>query len=437
VGSSNGTLYAIDADSGRRRWSFDTTPRSPALRDRNDLNGSPALGPRGVYVGGEHGALGYVPYDYCLHRRDARCDRRPGETFADELTRVFQVTPGGSTLLSGRHAPVSPAALSIARLVVRRGGETVDAAMLGVPDGRGLVSSDPPFDFTAELSGDGHFVHIVPSSFLRPDTTYRVRVRGTWRAGAALGAFDDTLRFRTRRAAGRLPLRTSRSRVSAFNMRRLAVPLPPLLPSANQIGFDSYDWIVSALRVSRPDAHGEGRVLLWVVGARRNRAGVPVADPSSAFGFPLAGRYRGADLLLAQRNIALTFSFGRVPMRRFEVRGRLGRDLRMADPSLYAEVASAEVPTYGSALCTTGVCNSKGDVVAVGTFLTSAYDRRGPSNRRPRGLSVSRLRLRRPTAAADGSAVGAWQAAQTPAPSGNSWSRLQPRSGRPSQSVPS
>ena len=66
VGSSNGSLYALDAETGRRRWSYDTTPRDPVLRDRNDLNCSPALGRRGVYIGGEHGrhrarALRLVP----------------------------------------------------------------------------------------------------------------------------------------------------------------------------------------------------------------------------------------------------------------------------------------------------------------------------------------------------------------------------------------
>src|SRR5579862_3206787 len=70
VGSSNGKLYALDSDSGHRRWSFDTTPEDPVLRDRNDLNASPALGPTGIYIAGEDGYVDYVPYDYCLHRRD-------------------------------------------------------------------------------------------------------------------------------------------------------------------------------------------------------------------------------------------------------------------------------------------------------------------------------------------------------------------------------
>ena len=85
VGSANGELYALDARTGRRRWSFDTTPRDPVLRDRDDLNSSPALGRRGVYIGGEHGRLVFVPYDWCLRaRRDRRCDRSPGEAFGAE-----------------------------------------------------------------------------------------------------------------------------------------------------------------------------------------------------------------------------------------------------------------------------------------------------------------------------------------------------------------
>ena len=61
-------------------------------------------------------------------------------------------------------------------------------------------------------------------------------------------------------------------------MRRLAIPLPPFLPSVNQIGFDSYDWIVGTLEITPPDASGEGTALFWIVGARRGRGGVPVAE---------------------------------------------------------------------------------------------------------------------------------------------------------------
>ena len=104
VGSSNGKLYALNAPTGRRRWSFDTTPRDPALRDRNDLNASPALGRTGVYIAGEHGYVDYVPYDYCLRRRDSRCSTNPAQEFGDQLDRVFPVSAGG-THAGHRRAP--------------------------------------------------------------------------------------------------------------------------------------------------------------------------------------------------------------------------------------------------------------------------------------------------------------------------------------------
>ncbi len=69
-GSGNGKLYALNAADGSLRWAYDTTPDDPELKDRNDLNGSPALGRTGVYIGGEHGFVCYVPYDYPLHAKD-------------------------------------------------------------------------------------------------------------------------------------------------------------------------------------------------------------------------------------------------------------------------------------------------------------------------------------------------------------------------------
>ena len=122
VGSANGELYALDARTGRRRWSFDTTPRDPVLRDRDDLNSSPALGRRGVYIGGEHGRLVFVPYDWCLRaRRDPRCDRSPGEAFGPASRRAWRSSLRAATPASpARRArcpppPRSPPACSFAR----------------------------------------------------------------------------------------------------------------------------------------------------------------------------------------------------------------------------------------------------------------------------------------------------------------------------------
>ncbi len=186
VGSSNGRLYAIDAATGKRRWSFDTTPAGGALRDRNDLNGSPALGRHGIYIGGEHGYLVYVPYDYCLHRRDRRCERSPAQEFGNSLDDVFYVTPGGTT----RRRPegtVTTSTVLGTRLIVRRGGITENAKMVPAPDSDALVQASPRFGFQTQLSGDGHFLFIRPDGFLRPGTRLPGAGRGRLGRGSGFG----------------------------------------------------------------------------------------------------------------------------------------------------------------------------------------------------------------------------------------------------------
>jgi outer membrane protein assembly factor BamB len=409
VGSSNGKLYALDAATGRRRWSFDTTPHRPLLRDRNDLNASPALGRRGIYIAGEDGRLWFVPYDYCLHHRRARCDRHPGQDFGPNLDRMLYVTPGGTTTPPGARPTVSPATTIATRLIVRRGGRTEDAA-LQQPAGstNGLVDARPRFRFRAELSGDGHYLFIRPRGFLRPGTDYRLRVRGRWRTVNGppdAGAVDSTVRLRTARGAGTLPLRSSSRRVSAFTISRLALPLPPLLPSVNQIGFDSYDMIAGTIGRSPSDRSRSGRVLVWVVGAHRDRQGIDRPDPAGNFQFPLLGRYRGGLLELNARSLALQFSFGPVPVRNFDLRGRIGANLEMRPGAgIFAETTCGDVPNYGAQLRVAGLCNSSDTLAASGTLLTDRY-RDTSANRRPPGVRLASLALRRPTATSDGLAV--------------------------------
>jgi len=404
VGSSDGRLYAIDTRTGERRWSYDTTPRSRALRDRNDLNGSPALGERGIWIGGEDGAMHFVPYDWCLHagRDDRRCDTDPGERFGDDLARTYPVTAGGTTEPHGYPQPLPTATTITARLVVRRDGETVDARMRPAPDAKSLVRAvHPRFPFSAQLSADGRDLHIVPKGFLHADTTYTVRLAGDYEGGSG-GSFSDRIRFETERRRGtRLPLTSGRARVGAFNLRRLALPLPPLLPSVNQIGFDSYDWIAGTLDRTRAGAGNRGRLLLWVVGSKQDRRGRRVADSRSEFAFPLTGRYVGDSVILEQHGFELLFTFGPVPLEQLQFRGRLGPD-RVAGPgaAVYGEVNCPEVPNLGGPLIIAGLCNDELKLIASGTYLTDGYD--GPASRRPRGVRIRSVEMTRPDAATDG-----------------------------------
>jgi outer membrane protein assembly factor BamB len=406
VGSSNGMLYALDATTGARRWSFDTTPEGAALRDRNDLNGSPALGKRGVYIGGEHGRVWFIPYDYCRKRPDRRCQRSPGEEFGDELDNVFPVTPGGTTK-RGASERVPAATVLGTRLVVRDGGVTRDARMLAGPTSDALVSSQPPFALQTQLSGDGHYLFIRPDGFLEPGTDYRVRVSGGW-VDPLPGSFDSTLSFRTEAASRgeKLLLTVGRRRVDALEISRLALPLPSLLPSVNQIGFDSYDLLAGTLAKTKPGPDGVGEILMWVVAARRNGGHAATVDPNGKFAFALAGSYRGNLVLLNATRLNLQFSFGPVPVRSLDLRGQLESDGRFVPgSSLYGQVSCASVPNYSVYLYVAGVCNPNDTLAAYGTFLSDRYEDRGGANRRPKGVHLGELTLQPPTALDDGEAV--------------------------------
>ena len=203
--------------TGRRRWSYDTTPVDPALRDRNDLNASPALGRTGR-----------------LHRRGGRRTSTTSPTTTACITATRAARPAPAQDL-GQHARpgvpgqrrrhdaghhrlrgVSPATVVNLRLIVRRRGRTVNAAILAPARSD---QRDPKFAFTTQESGDGHYLYVVPDGpFLAPGTTYRSAVAGAYtdngvqmgnfnRRGAGAGRFArPTIRSRPRRALRQLPL---------------------------------------------------------------------------------------------------------------------------------------------------------------------------------------------------------------------------------------
>lgn len=408
VGAGDGRLYALNAATGQRRWSFDTTSSVPALRDRNDLNASPTLGTTGISIASESGAIWYVPYDYCMHVHDARCAVGPGATFQPNITSVYLVTPGGSTE-TATTVPVAPESVLPLRLVVRRDGIAVDARF----EAQNLpaVTVSPPVPFSSTLSGDGQYLFVVPDGFLSPGTQYTLTVTGAYTVAppplgdGSTGSVQTTLTLLT--APGSvtsLPLVVGAHHVSALDMTQLAIPLPSFLPSVNQIGFDSYDWIVSTLSVSPPDAQGNGRILMFVVGAVRAPDGPLIAYPATKFAFPLEGTYRGNLISVTASDITLPFSFGPVPMRQLTFRMRLTSSLRaLPGASLFAVSHCADVPFYGPLLLSvTSLCNSSGDLAASGTFLATNYPPASEATSRAPGLTVGRVTLTPPTPTAAG-----------------------------------
>jgi len=336
---------------------------------------------------------------------------------APNLTATYLVTPGGSTQ-AATALTVGPESVLPFRLVVRRKGVTVDAAFEAKNPPTVIIR--PPLPFSMSLSGDGRFVFVVPDGFLASHTTYTVTIAGTYRVAkpplgdGSSGTVRTILALSTSPSSAEpLPLTVSPQQVSALNLTRLAIPLPGFLTSVNAIGFDSYDWIVSTLSISPRDAKGDGHVLMFVVGATRSSDGRLVADPSTAFAFPLEGTYHDNLVSVSASSVTLPFSFGPVPMQQLMFRMQLGSDLA-AEPgsSLYGVVHCGDVPYYGTLLeKVTTLCNSSGDLVASGTFLISGYQPSGGATSAPSGLSVSSLALRRPGAGATGAVTATFSMA--------------------------
>ncbi len=352
-----------------------------------------------------------------MHHSDPRCVGAPAGLSFNE-TRVWPVDAGGNIIARDHLAGVSSATVINLRLVVRRGGHTVNAAIL---DPAQVVRARPAFRFAVQESGDGHYLYVVPSAPLRPRTTYRLRVAGAYTDngdamgnfnphGTVAGRFAQTITLRTARRGRGLPLHVGPRAVSAITITRLSVPMPAFLPSVNQIGFDSYDWIATTIARTR------SRLLMWVIGATRDARGRDRVDPHSAFGFPLYGSYAGNTLVLSSPGVPLQFSFGPVPLRRFELAGTLQGNLQFAPvASLYADTVCATVPRYGPELLFTGICNPSGVLAASGTFIGTPY--RGPAARRPPGVRLSTLALTLPSASRAGGATARLAGAGLPSAS--------------------
>ncbi len=421
-GSGNGKLYALDAADGTRRWSFDTTAADPELKDRNDLNASPALGRSGVYIGGEQGQLWYVPYDYCLHAVDERCQREKGEDLPADAAGLFYVTPGGSTELQPP-ATIPRATVITLRLIVRKRGETVAARLCNTPLLCGKdslrVRTEPEFPLRAVKSADGRYLHLVPDGILEPDTAYRITVSGDYDTGglhlgnltvggSRSGTFDAKLTFRTEKSASQKPpLVVESDRVSAFEWTRLALPLPTMMPSLNQIGFDYMDWIMGVVAASTPDARGAGRFVVWGIGGRRDERGVLVADPDTEFVLPLSGTYRGASFVLENRGFTLPVTGIPIPFNLYQIRGRFGPDLTVEPgATVYADTQVLSIPTFGKYLVLAGLANDVyKKLVVTGTYVTRPYGDAGPANKRPGGVSVTALDYEAPTGSVSGKVV--------------------------------
>jgi hypothetical protein len=371
VGSGEGRLFVLNPD-GTLRWSIQLIDEP-----RNDLNASPALGTDQIVIAGENGNVFSLPYDYCLRPEaaaDTRCRVGGGEDLPTDGVGVYFTGRFGGLLTDPPSAIDANEPLTFS-LLVREHGDT----RLAVIDSTTLhVSLEPPVDAMVSVSGDRKFVTVIPDSPYAgvPGGTVAVHVTGDYlvnldrqglrfTGGEKGGDIDQTFHFdvRPRAAGGMLPLPVPQAPgepSGVWELYRLAAPLPTILPSYNQIGFDSIHYLIGLVE-------GDGqRAIGWGVGGRLANDGESgELDPSSRVRFPLEVRYDGRLLtMINQEGFVVEFNGFPIPFKFFRAATRVDASGHaLISPALNAKTVCGEIDFYGPFLQLLGYCNPETDIL--------------------------------------------------------------------------
>jgi len=377
-GAGDGSLYAINPD-GTRRWSYNTTGQ-----DRNDLNSSPALGTKGVYIGSENGFVYGIPYGFCEQNpADPRCSLKQASDLPDDGAALYWVTPGGRNISEAPQGyPVMRGVVFAVRLLVREQGETKTAGLL-----KRTVQAqlDPPVAIVVKDQAGGKWVNLVPGEMLAADTEYTLTVQGDYRTEEGVrGSVAKTFVFRTVQEDHPPPdLGAKQDSVTAFQVKNLAPYQPPLVVSLNQIGFDSVDMIGSVI-------HRSGdRFVLWLT-AGRHAGGEPVIDPETPSMVPLDGTLDGASFVLEGEHLQLITGGPPLAVSRFRASSQFDEDASFdVGASAFTESSCLAMGPLGFGFLLFGQCNSELNFLSVGTLRGFPYD--GEANHRPAGVQVTNV----------------------------------------------
>jgi outer membrane protein assembly factor BamB len=373
VGAGDGRLYVLNPD-GTLRWSMQLIDAA-----RDDLNASPALGGRGIIVAGESGQVFSIPYDYCLRSEgsaDSRCRSGPGEDLPDDGATLAFTTQFGRQL-DAAPAEIEPNQPLTFSLFVRAGGDTV---LAHIDASSTTVMTDPVVPIRTEVSGDRKFVTIVPLAPWAADAggPLSVTVAGQYlvnptrnglrfSGGDVGGSFAQTFHFAVRAIAAddTLPLPAPAAAgdpAGVWELYRIAAPLPTILPSYNQIGFDSLHYLIGLVEGGAP-----GHAIAWVVGGKlAEGSNTTVVDPATKVLFPLQVTNDGGALTFVGTGFAIEFNLIRLPFEFFRIATRVdAQGNALASPALNVSAVCSGITFYGQFLQQLGFCNPQTDVLTV------------------------------------------------------------------------
>ncbi|MGV3526494.1 MAG: PQQ-binding-like beta-propeller repeat protein [Candidatus Sericytochromatia bacterium] len=402
VGAANGKLYALDLNTGERRWSWASTPYPL----KSNLDASVAVSPTGqLWVGSYAGQIYGLPFDHCLRQRtDTRCAFGGRE----DLPEALALLPSGTAarlLVENPYRqlgvqpeqPLCGAEALRLKLVVREGADYVPEAALD-PDSVRLTST-PPLPLEHTVSSDGQYLVLRPQGFWPPNTRVQLALQGAYfpsrhwvsdRFQGHSGRFAQTLEVQTAPAETEQPSRSLQQQLQQ-GPRQWAVQ-------------GLFLYYPAALETYTPAAlEGQGyRLTAWGVPGHADRAllvGVPALPgedmavlPEPARAYTLEAQVRDNSLQALGR-FEISAMGGTIPFERFQM-GLEARPDGQLDNQFAASTSCLGVRGNASSYqfplsLVHRLCNARLQLHAGGTAFQTRALSLAPAGRSLRGLKTT------------------------------------------------
>lgn len=376
IGTGNGRLLGLDGTDLYPLHDLSLSVDGP----RQAVNASPGLGPDGIAIGDSEGALHLVPWASV-----PQVPREPGGFVAPARQTDLVFTDAFGTKRPLPRQQDAPAlvwpgdTLCFTLDAWSDAGGGRQQPLLGLLD---EVKADWD-DWTVQLSGDRRYVLVrLDPRFHR--SMVRLNLSARWRfdpqrdglrmwGGQGGKPFERLHIFKLAPA-----LRCPDTPPETLWLQRIVMALPMLMPSYNQIGFESLVYCLG--RVARVSGN---RWLYWLTGCK------PSADPNpeTLVRFPLVADYdfESGTLVLAGQDIVSELNGFRTAMQSFELTCWLTPDGGFARaPCLRLDYVPADVQFYGAFLEALGM----GDAQRPVRVLGSGDLRQGHARALPQGITA-------------------------------------------------
>jgi hypothetical protein len=233
------------------------------------------------------------------------------------------------------------------------------------------------------------FINIVPVEEWKPDANGNLPIMVTadyktnlqrfglkFFGGKKTGSLEENFTFKISQPSGlENPFVTAveNQQQSILEFSRLSVPTPSMLPSYNQIGFDSLHYVAGAVA-----KNNKNQIVLWVIEGRLDETGRTAIDPAAITRYPLMLNYNEGLVTLSNYDgykIKFIGSWD-MPFSSYRISAALNKDGQFEDSAAVIAVANCdEIEFYGLGLKLVGMSEFKtGQMFVRGGTEITAWD---------------------------------------------------------------